>query len=87
MGSSGCCSGQTGMAPLGRFLILSGAVLLLAGFLILAASRLGIQFGRIPGDIRIERNNLTCVFALGTSIVLSILLTIIVNVAARFLNK
>jgi len=75
------------MTSLGRLLIFGGAVLILAGFLILAASRLGIPIGRLPGDIRVERGNLTCVLALGTSIALSILLTIIVNVAARLLNK
>lgn len=75
------------MIPFARILILIGAGLVVAGLAILLASRLGIEFGRLPGDIHIERGNLTCVIALGTSIVLSILLTIIVNLVARFLNK
>ena len=75
------------MLPFARILILIGAGLVIVGLAILLASRLGIEFGRLPGDIRIERGNLTCVIALGTSIALSILLTIIVNLAARFLNK
>ena len=41
----------------------------------------------LPGDIRIARKNFTCVFALGTSILLSILLTIGLNLLARLLNR
>lgn len=75
------------MVPFARILILIGAGLIVAGLLVLLASRLGLELGRLPGDIRIERGNSTCVIALGTSIMLSILLTIVVNLVARFLNK
>lgn len=75
------------MVPFARILILIGAGLIVAGLLVLLASRLGLELGRLPGDIRIERGNSTCVIALGISIMLSILLTIVVNLVARFLNK
>jgi hypothetical protein len=55
--------------------------------LIYLFARLGIPFGKLPGNIRIEGNNFTCVFALGASILLSIILTVVLNIVARFLNK
>jgi len=50
-------------------------------------ARLELQPGRLPGDIRIQTRNLTCVFPLVTSILLSTVLTLILNLVIRFLNK
>ena len=75
------------MSPMARFLILSGVLLILLGGLVLLIEKVGLPLGRLPGDIRIERGNLSCVIALGTSILLSILLTLALNLLARFLNK
>lgn len=78
---------NSSLLPLARWLVLLGVALIVIGGLILLAARLGINFGRLPGDIRIERQNFTCVFALGTSILLSIVLTLVINLLARWLNK
>jgi hypothetical protein len=51
------------------------------------AARTGLPIGRLPGDIRIERDNFSCSFPIVTSILLSIILTIALNVIVRFLNK
>ena len=75
------------MVPAARILILLGLILVVVGGLFLLAAKLGLPLDRIPGDIRIERGNLTWVVALGTSLLLSILLTIALNLAARFMNK
>jgi hypothetical protein len=75
------------MLSFARILIIIGVVLLITGGLIYLAARMGIQFGKLPGNIRIEGNNFTCVFALGASILLSIILTVVLNIVARFLNK
>lgn len=64
-----------------------GIALLVIGGVIMLLGRAGISFGRLPGDIRIERGNLTCVIALGTSILLSVALTVILNLLARSLRK
>lgn len=74
------------MTQLARFLVVTGLVLVAAGGIVYLAGRLGISFGRLPGDIRIEGSNMTCVIALGTSIVLSILLTIALNLFVRLLK-
>jgi hypothetical protein len=75
------------MPPIGRLLILLGLILILVGGLVTLFSRLGLHLGHLPGDFRIARGNLTCVVALGTSILLSILFTIALNIIVRFLNK
>ncbi len=75
------------MIQFARLIMIMGLILLVAGGVLYLVGRSGISLSRLPGNIRIEGNNFTCVFALGASIVLSILLTIILNVMARFLNK
>jgi hypothetical protein len=75
------------MLSFARILIIIGVVLVITGGLLYLAARLGFSFGRLPGNIRIEGNNFTCVFALGASILLSVILTVVLNIIARFLNK
>lgn len=75
------------MMPLARLLMIAGVVLFLIGGLLYLTGRLGLPVGRLPGDIRIQGENFTCFFPLVTMILLSIVLTIILNVVARFLNR
>jgi uncharacterized membrane-anchored protein YitT (DUF2179 family) len=69
-------------AELGRILILVGVAVVIIGGLLLLAGRVP-WLGRLPGDIRMERGNLTCFVPLATSIILSIILTIVLNVLIR----
>ena len=75
------------MENLARFLVIGGIVLILIGGGVYLAAKFGIPFGRLPGDIRIEGKNGSFYFPVVTSIVISLLLTIILNVIIRFLNK
>jgi len=75
------------MENIARFLIISGIILILIGGGVYLAAKFGIPLGRLPGDIRIERGSGAFYFPIVTSCVLSILLTIILNVIIRFLNK
>lgn len=63
------------MYGLGRFLILTGIVLIILGLLFIAFHKLPI--GKFPGDIIIKKGNFTFYFPLGLSIIASIILTII----------
>ena len=64
-----------------KLLIVSGLVLLLLGLVIYILSRLG--FHGFWGDIVIKKGNFTFFFPIVTCIVLSLLLTIIVNLFLR----
>ena len=75
------------MENIGRFLMIGGIVLFVVGGLIFLASKFGIPFGRLPGDIRIERENFSFYFPLGSSIVISVILTVLLNVVVRLLKK
>lgn len=75
------------MESLGRFLFLIGLVLVLIGGLIYLAARVGLPFGRLPGDIRIERENFHFYFPLATSLLLSLVLTVILNLIARWWRR
>jgi hypothetical protein len=75
------------MENIGRFLMIGGIVLFVVGGLVFLAAKVGVPFGRLPGDIRIERDGGSFYFPLASSIVISILLTIILNVILRLLRK
>ncbi|MGH2581375.1 MAG: DUF2905 domain-containing protein [Anaerolineales bacterium] len=74
------------MGGLGRFVLLIGVALVVIGGLLIAFPRIGTILGRLPGDFRFETDQLTCLIPLGTSILLSIFLTVILNLFAR-LNR
>ena len=78
---------MTGFEDIGRMLIFFGAMLIVFGGLFLLFGRLGgIGFGRLPGDIVIQRDNFSCFFPLTSMILVSILLTILLNLIARLLR-
>jgi len=64
-----------------RFLIVLGAILVIAGLLWPWLGKLGL--GRLPGDIWIERENLTVVIPLGTSLLVSAVLSLILWLVGR----
>lgn len=67
-----------GLGGLGRILVVAGAVIALAGVLLVVAERFpGFRIGRLPGDIAVERDRFRFYFPLGTSIVLSIVLSLL----------
>lgn len=69
------------MGGLGKSLIVVGLGIAAVGVVFLLLSRLGIT--RLPGDIVIERKNFTFYAPLGLMILLSVVLTILINLFAR----
>ena len=63
-----------------RILLTGGAVLLIAGVLWPWISRLPL--GSLPGDIRVQRPGFSFFFPLGTSVLLSVVLTVVLAVIA-----
>jgi hypothetical protein len=72
----------TGLEPIGRALLVIGAVLIGVGVVLVLAPRVPF-IGRLPGDIRIERDGLTIFVPLGSMIVLSILISVVVSILGR----
>ena len=75
------------MESLARTLMIGGVILFLIGGGIFLASKFGIPFGRLPGDIRIEGENGSFYFPLTSSILVSVILTIVLNLILRLLRK
>jgi hypothetical protein len=63
----------------GRTLIVIGLLIAGAGLLVM----LGVPVGRLPGDVVIRRGNATFYFPLGTSILVSVILTLIFAILRR----
>src|SRR5512133_1929996 len=73
-----------GLGTLGRALLALGALLAAVGGLLLVAERVPwLRLGRLPGDLSVERDGLRVYLPLGTSILLSILLTLVLWLLRR----
>jgi len=66
------------MDSLGRMLLIVGAILALAGLALVVADRLGLPLGRLPGDIRIERDGFHLYVPLGSCLLVSAALSAVV---------
>ena len=75
------------MESIARYLMLGGLVLFLIGGGLYLATKFGLPLGRLPGDIRIEGENGSFYFPVTTSILVSVVLTIVLNVIVRFWKK
>ena len=75
------------MSPLVRIIFLVGIGFIILGCVLYLAERLGLSLGQLPGDFRIQRGNLTCFFPLATTILLSVVLTILINLVIRYFRK
>lgn len=74
------------MPDFGRFLVILGVLVALVGLLLMLGPRSGAPLswiGRLPGDFMIERRGFKAFFPLGTCIVVSIVLTLLLHVFRR----
>lgn len=72
------CQMKMNMPQIGKILIIAGTILVIAGLILFFAGDRLSWLGRLPGDIRVEKENFRFYFPITTMIILSILLTVIV---------
>jgi len=70
---------EIGKATLGL-----GLLLVLVGAILILASRFGLPLGRLPGDVAYKGKHVSVYFPLGTSILISILLSGLLYLISRF---
>lgn len=70
------------MGGLARFLILFGVISVVVGLLLLAGQRIPF-LGRLPGDLLFRKGSATIYLPLATSLLLSLVLTILLNIFWR----
>ena len=66
---------------IGKYLVIGGIILVIIGLMFPFFLKLGL--GKLPGDILIKKGSFTFYFPVVTSILLSLLLTFILNVVFR----
>jgi len=69
-----------------RWFIITGVILIVIGLLLYVAPWLFSWFGKLPGDIRIEKENSKIFFPVTSMVIISIILTIVINII-RHLGK
>ena len=70
----------------GRWMIVIGLGIAAIGVLMVVLSRMGIPIGRLPGDVRLQGENVTCLIPMASMILISLLLTIALNILLRLLK-
>ena len=71
------------MAELGKALLGAGIVLVLLGAALLLAARVGLPLGRLPGDFAYRGKHVSFYLPLGTSILVSLVLSILLYLLGR----
>jgi uncharacterized protein HemY len=75
------------ITQLGKWLLFVGLGILLLGALLLIAGKIGLHFGKLPGDIAIQKEKFSLHFPLATCIIASILLTLLLNLLIWLFRK
>ena len=72
------------MNELGKALLGLGLLLAVIGAVLMLAGRFGLPLGRLPGDLAWRGKHVSVYFPLGTSIVISIVLSLLFYLISHF---
>lgn len=72
------------MQNLGKTIIFIGLALVVIGAALTIAGKLGLPFGKLPGDITYQRKNVTIFAPLGSMLILSLVISLILNIFSRW---
>ncbi|MBV9488405.1 MAG: DUF2905 domain-containing protein [Verrucomicrobia bacterium] len=65
------------MQELGRLIIVTGVLLVIIGLIIWKAPGVFGWFGKLPGDISVQKGNFSFYFPLATCVLISLILTLL----------
>ncbi len=74
------------MEGIGKILLIVGGIIVILGLILIFSQHIPF-LGKLPGDIFVKRDGFSFYFPIVTLLVLSLLITIIVNVILYFLHK
>ncbi len=72
------------MTELGKALLAIGLAIAALGAALLIGGRLGLPLGRMPGDIAYKGKHVSVFFPLGTCILISVVLALLLYLLSRF---
>ncbi|MCB9451732.1 MAG: DUF2905 domain-containing protein [Anaerolineaceae bacterium] len=77
------------LQSIGRVLLLIGVGLALLGGVLMLLGRLPFfsNLGNLPGDIRIQGQGFSCFVPIVSMILLSVILTVLLNIVIRLINR
>lgn len=68
----------------GKWIIIIGILIVVVGILIYFFHDKVNWLGKLPGDIRIEKENFRFYFPITTMIIISVVLTLLINIFKKF---
>jgi Protein of unknown function (DUF2905) len=71
------------MSDLGKMLVVLGGLVVVVGLGLMLAGKANFPLGRLPGDFVYRGKNTTVYLPLGTSIVISVVLSVLMYVVGR----
>ncbi len=71
------------MAGIGKYLIISGIILIIAGIVIWFGAGKSGWFGNLPGDIKVEKKNFSFYAPLTTMLVISAVLSFVLWILGK----
>jgi hypothetical protein len=78
---------MTDLTSVARWIVVMGLALVALGGIVWLAGKMGLQLGRLPGDLRLEGSGFRCFVPLASGLLLSLLLTLLINLAIRLINR
>ena len=75
------------LVNIARILTVFGIVVLVTAGILYLISYFDIPLGNLPGDLVIKRDNFTCVIPLISSLVVSVVLTLLINLILSIFRK
>lgn len=74
-------------STIGKWIVFVGLGLAVVGGIIWLGGKWGLPFGSLPGDIRVDRPGFSFRFPLATGIILSIVITLLLNIILWIFRK
>jgi magnesium-transporting ATPase (P-type) len=74
-------------AAIGKWLIIIGIIVAIVGGLFWLGAKFGLPIGKLPGDISVQKEKFAFYMPIATSLILSVLLTILINLFFFFFRK
>ncbi len=72
---------------IGKWILIFGVLLVVLGAVVWLSESLGLPVGRLPGDIRMRGEGWSVHFPIVTCIVVSVVLTVLLNLLFWFLRR
>ena len=70
---------------IGKWILIFGVVLIVVGAVVWLVESLGLPLGRLPGDVRVRGEGWSFSFPIVTCILVSVVLTVLINLFLCFL--